>query len=48
MKVFICQEKDKNISFSSVELFWSCAKIIDDYKQEKKVLKDNQKLFFNI
>ena len=47
LKLFICQEKDKNISFSSVELFWSCAKIIDDYKLEKKVLKDNQKLFFN-
>ena len=47
LKLFICQEKDKNINFSSIELFWSCANIIDDYKQEKRILKDNQKLFFN-
>ena len=47
LKLFISQEKDNNINFSSVELFWSCANIIDDYKQERRILKDNQKLFFN-
>ena len=46
LKLFICEEKDKNINFSSIELFWSCAKIIDDYKQEKKVINDNEKLYF--
>ena len=46
LKLFICEEKDKNINFSSIELFWSCANIIDDYLKEKKFINENQKLYF--
>ena len=43
LQVFISNKKDKNISFSSVELFWSCANLIDDFKQGKRVMEDKEK-----
>ena len=43
---FISNKSDKNISFSSVELFWSCANIIDGYKQGKRIIKKKQKPIF--
>ena len=48
LKLFISEEKenDKNMIFSSVELFWSCANIIEDYKQGKRKLNETQKLYF--
>ena len=46
IKLFICEEKDKNVNFSSIELFWSCANIIDDFKQGKRKINENQKLYF--
>ena len=46
IKLFICEEKDKNVNFSSIELFWSCANIIDDFKQRKRKINENQKLYF--
>ena len=36
LQQYIFNKNDKNISYSSVELFWSCANLIDDYKQGKK------------
>ena len=47
LKLFVSEEKDKNMNYSSVELFWSCANIIDDYIQGKRILNENQKLYFN-
>ena len=47
LNLFICEKKDKNMNFSSVELFWSCANIIDDYNQGKRILLENHKLYFN-
>ena len=46
LHIFISNKTDKNISFSSVELFWSCANIIDDYKQGKRVINKKQKTIF--
>ena len=46
LKLFISEENDKNMIFSSIELFWSCANIIEDYKQEKRKINDSQKSYF--
>ena len=47
LQVFIFDENDKNISFSAVELFWSCANLVDDIKQGKRLIKDKQKPIFD-
>ena len=47
LQVFIFDENDKNISFSAVELFWSCANLVDDFKQGKRIIKDKQKPVFD-
>ena len=46
LNLFIYNEKDKNMNFSSIELFWSCANLIEDYKQEKLIVTEHQKLYF--
>ena len=47
LQTFILSKNDKNISFSSVELFWSCANIIDDFKQKKRVMEESEKPIFD-
>ena len=45
LKTFVFNENEK---FSSaIELFWSCADIIDDFKQEKRKIKENEKNIYN-
>ena len=47
LQQYIFNKNDKNISYSSVELFWSCANLIDDYKQGKKKIEDKEKIAFD-
>ena len=47
LQTFILSKKDKNICFCSVELFWPCANIIDDFKQKKRVMEENEKPLFD-
>ena len=47
LKLFISNQKDKNISFSSVELFWSCANLIDDYKQGRRDAENKEKSIYD-
>jgi hypothetical protein len=47
LQIFIFDEKNTNISISAIELFWSCADLIDDIKQGKKLVTDKQKILFN-
>ena len=47
LQVFIFDDNDQNISFSAVELFWSCANLVDDYKQGKRIIKEKQKPVFD-
>ena len=47
LQLFISNKTDKNVCFSSVELFWSCANLIDDFKQEKRELDEKKKPIFD-
>ena len=47
LQLFISDEHDKNTSFSAVELFWSCANIIDDFKLEKRKINEKDKPKFD-
>ena len=47
LKQFISNKNDKNISFSSVELFWSCANLIDDYKQGRRHVENKEKPLYD-
>ena len=44
--IFITYQKDKNICFNSIELFWSCANIVEKFHQGKIVINDTQKKIF--
>ena len=44
--IFITYQKDKNICFNSIELFWSCANIVEKFHQGKIVINDLQKKIF--
>ena len=45
LKTFIFNENEK--CSSAIELFWSCANIIDDFKQERRKIKENEKTIYN-
>ena len=45
LKTFAFNENEK--CSSAIELFWSCADIIDDFKQEKRKIKENEKTIYN-
>ena len=47
LQLFLNDKDDKNTCFSSVELFWSCANIIDDFKQEKRKINEKEKLIYD-
>ena len=47
LQLFISNKTDKNVCFSSVELFWSCANLIDNFKQEKREINKKQKPIFD-
>ena len=47
LQLFILDENDRNTCFSAVELFWSCANIIDDFKQEKRHISQKEQDIFN-
>ena len=47
LQLFIFDENDRNTCFSAVELFWSCANIIDDFKQEKRHINQKEQDIFN-
>ena len=44
--IFISYQKDKNICFNSIELFWSCANIVEKFHKGKIVINDSQKKIF--
>ena len=44
--IFISYQKDKNICFNSIELFWSCANIVEKSHKGKIVINDFQKKIF--
>ena len=44
--IFISYKKDNNICFNSIELFWSCANIVEKFHKGKIVIKDFQKAIF--
>ena len=43
---FISYQKDRNICFNSIELFWSCANIVEKYHQKKIVINESQLKIF--
>jgi len=45
IKTFVFNENEK--CSSAIELFWSCANIIDDFKQEKRKVKESEKTIYN-
>ena len=47
LKSLILNKKDQKTSISSLELFWHCASIIDDYKQDKRQIKENEKKIYD-
>jgi len=47
LQLFIFDENDRNTCFSAVELFWSCANIIDDFKQGKRNISQKEQDIFN-
>ena len=44
--IFISYKKDNNICFNSIELFWSCANIVEKFHKGKIIIKDFQKSIF--
>ena len=43
---FISYQKDRNICFNSIELFWSCANIVEKYHKGKIIINEsNQKIY---
>ena len=44
--IFITYQKDRNICFNSIELFWSCANIVEKFHKGKIVINDFQKKIF--
>ena len=44
--IFISYQKDKNICFNSIELFWSCANIVENCQKRKNNINDSQKITF--
>ena len=43
---FISYQKDRNICFNSIELFWSCANIVEKYHTGKIIIEESQKKIF--
>ena len=44
--IFISYQKDKNICFNSIELFWSCANIVEKFHKGKIDINESQKKIF--
>ena len=44
---FISYHKDRNICFNSIELFWSCANIVEKYHQGKVIIDISQQKIFD-
>ena len=43
---FISYQKDRNICFNSIELFWSCANIVEKYHKGKIIIDESRKKIF--
>ena len=43
---FISYQKDRNICFNSIELFWSCANIVEKYHKGKTIINEQQQKIF--
>ena len=46
LSIFISYQKDNNICFNSIELFWSCANIVEKFHKGKTSIKDFQTSIF--
>ena len=44
---FISYQKDRNICFNSIELFWSCANIVEKYHKKKIEINESQQKVFD-
>ena len=44
---FISYHKDRNICFNSIELFWSCANIVEKYHKGKVIIDISQQKIFD-
>ena len=44
--IFISYQKDKNICFNSIELFWNCANIVEKFHKGKIDINENQKKIY--
>ena len=44
--IFISYQKDKNICFNSIELFWSCANIVEKFHKGKIDINEKQKKIY--
>ena len=44
--ILISYQKDKNICFNSIELFWSCANIVEKFHKGKIDINDSQKKIY--
>ena len=47
LELFVFNNTDRNVCFSSIELFWSCANLVDDFKKEKRIITEKQKPIFD-
>ena len=43
---FISYQKDRNICFNSIELFWSCTNIVEKYHKGKIIINESQQKLF--
>jgi hypothetical protein len=44
--IFISYQKDRNICFNSIELFWSCTNIVEKYHKGKIIIDESQQNIF--
>ena len=44
---FISYQKDRNICFNSIELFWSCSNIVEKYHKGKIIINESQQKIYD-
>ena len=47
LQLFVLNKTNQKISLSSLDLFWNCANIIDEFKQEKRKIKEKEKSIYD-